>query len=390
MNVQMAGIRNKEDALMCVKCGVNIIGLLVGQAHTSDDFISKEMAKEIKNALPKEIKTTLITHLDNAKEIIELVKFIDVDYIQLHSHLKESEVKKIRKAFPNKKLLRLIHIDENGKILNDVSKIKYVDFYFTDSINLKTNQVGGTGLIHNMETDKKLIETAVKVSCFVKGTKRETYSIIDECYCTNYEVDTVSRIDEFSRLVHSADRQITFKKSVDMPSHVKKVYCVWPGDIKSSMDGSGNKASGKADVTLGIVYADEKNNLSYCEKSVELDFEETLTENYEKLFCFHNLSVRDIKFSCEQKESVSLTLQTGFTAQIYSTTEKKHLAKIEILNDSPKKTTDAAVVIYFALKNERVWDIARSYNTTTDAIMQENEIDQEILTEDMMLMIPCG
>jgi hypothetical protein len=45
MNIQMAGIRNVNDALMCVDCGVNINGLLVGQAHTSDDFISKELAK---------------------------------------------------------------------------------------------------------------------------------------------------------------------------------------------------------------------------------------------------------------------------------------------------------------------------------------------------------
>ena len=66
MNIQMAGIRNVNDALMCVDCGVNIIGLLVGQAHTSDDFISKELARAIKIALPLEIKTTLITHLENA------------------------------------------------------------------------------------------------------------------------------------------------------------------------------------------------------------------------------------------------------------------------------------------------------------------------------------
>ena len=70
MNIQMAGIRNVKDALMCVECGVNIIGLLVGQAHTSDDFITKELAKEIKQSLPKVILTTLITHLESAKDII--------------------------------------------------------------------------------------------------------------------------------------------------------------------------------------------------------------------------------------------------------------------------------------------------------------------------------
>ena len=46
--VQMAGIRNVEDALMCARQGVDIIGLLVGQKHTSFEFISKELARNIK------------------------------------------------------------------------------------------------------------------------------------------------------------------------------------------------------------------------------------------------------------------------------------------------------------------------------------------------------
>lgn len=168
MNIQMAGIRNIEDAVMCAQCGVNIIGLLVGQAHTSDDFISKELARDIKNALPNDIKTTLITHLEKADEIIEIAEFIDVDYIQLHSHLPESEVELIRKALPFKKLFRLIHIGSDGKLLTDVNSIEIADFYFTDSINLKTNQVGGTGLVHNLETDKMLIETLGK-PVFIAG-----------------------------------------------------------------------------------------------------------------------------------------------------------------------------------------------------------------------------
>jgi len=188
MNIQMAGIRNIKDALMCVECGVNIIGLLVGQAHTSDDFITKEIAKEIKNALPYEVKTTLITHLEKADEIIEIAKFIDVDYIQLHSHLPEIEVAKIREKFPNKKLLRLIHIDEDGKLLTDISKIKYVDFYFTDSINIKTNQVGGTGLTHNLETDKMLVETLDRPVFIAGGLTPDNVAEAVK-YCKPYGVD---------------------------------------------------------------------------------------------------------------------------------------------------------------------------------------------------------
>lgn len=200
MNIQMAGIRNVKDALMCVDCGVNIIGLLVGQAHTSDDFISKELAKEIKLALPKSVKTTLITHLEVAKDIIEIAKFIDVDYIQLHSHLPEIEVEIIKKALPNKKLLRLIHIDKNGKLLTDINKIRNVDFYFTDSINLKTNQVGGPGLTHNFDTDKKLVETLDK-PVFIAGglTPNNVGDAIRHCKPYGVDVNSGCRAVDGSR-----------------------------------------------------------------------------------------------------------------------------------------------------------------------------------------------
>lgn len=191
MNIQMAGIRNVEDALMCVECGVNIIGLLVGQMHTSDDFITKEKAKEIKHALPKKIKTTLITHLESSDEIVEIASFVGVDYIQLHSYINEQEVEKIKNILPKVKLLRLIHIDEKGKILNDLSKMKFVDFYFTDSINLKTNQVGGTGLVHNIETDKHLVETLDKPVFIAGGLTPE--NVADAVrYCKPYGVDVNS------------------------------------------------------------------------------------------------------------------------------------------------------------------------------------------------------
>ena len=214
MNIQMAGIRNVKDALMCVDCGVNIIGLLVGQEHTSDDFISKELAREIKLALPKDIKTTLITHLEKATDIIEIASFINVDYIQLHSHLNESEVEIIRKALPDKKLLRLIHIDSDGKLLTDISKIKIADFYFTDSINVKTNQVGGTGLTHNLDTDKMLVETLDKPVFIAGGLNAD--NVADAVrYCRPYGVDVNSgcRAVDGSR---DRDKVIAFVKNANV------------------------------------------------------------------------------------------------------------------------------------------------------------------------------
>lgn len=191
MIVQIAGIRNVDDAVMCAKAGADIIGLLVGQKHNSFEFISKELAREIKLALPKGTKTTLITHLEDCEQIVDIAKFVGVDFVQLHSKIDEKQVEKIKKALPNVKIIRVIHIAKDGTILTDYHKMKIVDFFFTDSINQETNQVGGTGLEHNRETDKFLVETLAKPVFIAGGLNASNVAEAIE-FCHPYAVDVNS------------------------------------------------------------------------------------------------------------------------------------------------------------------------------------------------------
>lgn len=100
MRVQIAGIKTIEDALMCVKYDCDAIGLLVGRSHNSDDFISINKAKEIIESLPPFVSSVIITHLEDGEEIINILKETNANTVQLHSYIKESEVKKIKDALP--------------------------------------------------------------------------------------------------------------------------------------------------------------------------------------------------------------------------------------------------------------------------------------------------
>ncbi len=158
VKVKICANKSVDEAKMCLDAGADIIGILVGQEHNSNDFIDKYKAKEITNFVDKRCKVSLVTHLTDADKIIELTKFIGNDIIQLHSDIKEDEVEKIYKSLPNVKLVRLIHISKDGKICTNYKKVQYVDYYLLDSFNLKTNQVGGTGLIHDWNKSSELIK----------------------------------------------------------------------------------------------------------------------------------------------------------------------------------------------------------------------------------------
>lgn len=169
MKVKICANRSIEDAKMCLEAGADIIGILVGQEHTSNDFVNKDTAKEINKFVNNRCDVSLVTHLTNADEIIELTKYIGNNVIQLHSDIDESEVEKIVKALPEIKLVRLIHISNDGKICTDYKIMKYADFYLLDSFNLKTNQVGGTGLTHDWNKSRELIQLLDKPTFLAGG-----------------------------------------------------------------------------------------------------------------------------------------------------------------------------------------------------------------------------
>ncbi|MEG0978834.1 MAG: LysM peptidoglycan-binding domain-containing protein, partial [Oscillospiraceae bacterium] len=59
-----------------------------------------------------------------------------------------------------------------------------------------------------------------------------------------------------------------------------------------------------------------------------------------------------------------------------------------INEEQGKKKQKAALTIYFSQGGENVWDIARRYNTTVEAIMRENSLADEQVSEKAMLLIP--
>lgn len=196
MIVKICANKTIEEAQMCLNAGADVIGILVGQEHSSTDFVNKETAKEICDYVNKRCDVSLVTHLTNADEIIELTKFIGNNIIQLHSNIEEREVKKIVNALPNIKLVRLIHISTDGQIATNISKMKYADFYLLDSFNLKTNQVGGTGFTHDWNKSRELITKLNKPTFLAGGLNPDNVKIaINQTNPYGVDVNSGCKVD---------------------------------------------------------------------------------------------------------------------------------------------------------------------------------------------------
>ena len=69
---------------------------------------------------------------------------------------------------------------------------------------------------------------------------------------------------------------------------------------------------------------------------------------------------------------------------------KKYISSIEIMNENSKKDSACALTVYFCDKNESVWNIAKKYNTTVEAIINENDLKTDCIENGGMILIPSA
>ena len=78
VRIKICGIRRGSDALLAAKLGADAIGVLVGKAHPSSDFIHPEQAADILKELPPFVSGVLVSHLPETQALIRLALAEDV------------------------------------------------------------------------------------------------------------------------------------------------------------------------------------------------------------------------------------------------------------------------------------------------------------------------
>jgi len=169
MYVKICGIRRHEDALIAAELGADAIGLLVGQRHNSPDFISAAVAREISRTLPPSVEAVLVTQITEVDEIERLLRQSGITAVQLHSEITADSVANLRTRFPDLKVFKSVHVISAESVRYPEGFSKVVDGFVLDTINVATDQVGGTGNIHDWSISQKIVERFPDIPIILAG-----------------------------------------------------------------------------------------------------------------------------------------------------------------------------------------------------------------------------
>ena len=169
MYVKICGIRRHEDALIAAELGADAIGLLVGQRHNSPDFISAAVAREISRTLPPSVEAVLVTQITEVDEIERLLRQSGITAVQLHSEITADSVANLRTRFPDLKVFKSVHVISAESVRYPEGFSKVVDGFVLDTINVATDQVGGTGKTHDWSISQKIVTRYPEIPIILAG-----------------------------------------------------------------------------------------------------------------------------------------------------------------------------------------------------------------------------
>ncbi len=169
MYVKICGIRRYEDALIAAELGADAVGLLVGQRHNSPDFISAAVARDISRALPPSVEPVLVTHIEDIDELERLLQQSGITTVQLHSEIASSSVERLRGRLPDVKIFKSVHVISAGSVAYPEAFRKLVDGLVLDSINVATDQIGGTGKTHDWSISRQIVTRYPEIPIILAG-----------------------------------------------------------------------------------------------------------------------------------------------------------------------------------------------------------------------------
>jgi len=173
--VQIAGIRDQQEAEMLMACGVDWLGFPLRLTVHKEDLREAEAAQIIKSLQPPHAGV-LITYLNQADEIVAFCQSLGVRKVQLHSEISLDQLKAVKALAPNVFVIKSLIVYQNNQseLEAEVRSLSpHVDAFITDTYDPETGACGATGKTHDWHVSRRLVQLSPRPVILAGGLRPE-------------------------------------------------------------------------------------------------------------------------------------------------------------------------------------------------------------------------
>ena len=276
-------------------------------------------------------------------------------------------------SFPFSQLVDMQGIDDNCRCDSSV-RILFCEI---------TPRTSGDDEIRSFTASLKL---SVKVKAYCEEeipTVIDAYSLVGG-YSFKKEEVAIKKLKETfcDRFVAKKDLEFT-------DGAIASVIDMWCDVKNSSLKLEENKLKIFGTLLVNLLAYDNDGNPECYERPVDFEYTYNPVEEFQNLEAVYEICANQCSYTILGANTVSVAVEAVISVALYDNTKCEAITDVyEDETAGIKQNRPSSIVLYFADEGERVWDIARRYNSSAEEIKTLNSVKEDILTEPKKFIIP--
>lgn len=237
---------------------------------------------------------------------------------------------------------------------------------------------------------KNMISLEAKISATVMAYEEKDIGVVSDVYSTDYNLDVQNSEIDLVHLENIINESFDQKISIPMGNvQISDVMDVWSENCSPVCVNKGNKLIFKNKINICILACDENHVPFYIERATDFEYQKEISGLNEDTVCMVKILPKSIGYRLPSENTIDIKITCDINASVF----KKFAFNMVIgasCDESKPISKDRAntLTVYYADKNEPLWEIARKYHTSLNAIKEENDISEDIGEKNMVLLIP--
>ena len=224
-------------------------------------------------------------------------------------------------------------------------------------------------------------ETAVSFSLF----EEKTATIITDAFGIGKEIE-VEKSEIFPEKIALQKQSISFEEIAEI-GDFSEIFDVSAAAVnkEATFDKENHISQFGGEFLVNILYADKDGEIVSADRkipfSLKRDAEDCVSARQTL-----NLEVSSVKFEPAEKE-IRLSIDCSVSGAVFLSQKREVITGISEKEEKPEDD-GTNLVLYYAQKGEKLWDIAKKYRTLPEKISEENGISGSFIEEERMIFIP--
>ncbi|MDD3193115.1 MAG: DUF3794 domain-containing protein [Oscillospiraceae bacterium] len=230
-------------------------------------------------------------------------------------------------------------------------------------------------------------EFILGVYCMVLREKKALPAI--DAYSTQYELQFSQKPASLLQVLEGLPQAFELEQAAQLPDYLKETMDFWceTGALSVLAQEQVLLISGK--LRYCMLGLDADGTPAYFEQIQEVAQEYPLAVRADGYLPQLSVAAEDCQYEIQEKNKLKCRCRLKVDGIILAVKPASFITGIKLDETREKKREDqSAMTIYYADAGENIWSIAKRYNTSIMAVMEENGLEDEILQEKRIVLIP--